>query len=86
MSILLQVLCALFGFLAAFFWLKSAIIKIPNAAVQYVIPESNFGVPTNHNMQNALKKQSKLSAIAAIFAGVSAICQSIALILPYFKQ
>ena len=55
--------------LAAFFWFKSAIIKIPDLADT---PMSGKG-----SITDLMQKQSKLSAIGAIFAALSALLQAV---------
>ena len=83
MKTIFEIFSASSGFIAAFFWFKSARIKIPNSSAHLVV--SSISIPTDDDLPDALRKQSKLSAIAAIFAGVSIIFQSITLILEYYK-
>lgn len=58
------------GILAAAFWFWSASISIPGIALTF---DADFSPLTN-----ALRWQSRLSALAAVFTGVSVICQAIA--------
>lgn len=63
-SFILNILTAITAFIAAVIWFLSAIITIPK---KY----------TKDMLADAVRKQSKLSAIAATSAGLSALLQAI---------
>ena len=79
----LNYLSATFAIIAAFFWFRSAVVK----------PKPYKDVPAESGWQSAsisidgselsdlLKEQSRRSAVAAVFAGLAAIVQAIAIIL-----
>lgn len=64
----IKLLSAIAAILAAGFWLWSALMHIPDMAEMKL---SGPGSPTGY-----MKKQSRLSAIAAAFAAVSALAQA----------
>lgn len=72
-EITLQVCVVVFALIAAFFWFRSGAIEIPDTMQMNL---SGDGSPSGY-----MKKQGKLSAIAAIFAALSAICQAVHLTL-----
>ncbi len=65
----LQVLVLVGAVLAAFSWLYSALIRIPDTLEMALTGEKS---PSGY-----MKRQSKWSAIAAVFAAVSAISQAV---------
>ena len=80
MILILNITSVLMATLAAGFWLISAMITIPSPEIKITTrhgvsplsPESNKAV---NDFFKTLQKQSKLSAYAAMCAGVSALCQ-----------
>jgi hypothetical protein len=96
--ITLTILSALFAVAAAILWFLSAVIKTPNNfSVHVVRPQQQpmGGNPPGGtyvgqaysddfvSLANALKRQSKFSARAAICAGISAILQTASLLAPF---
>jgi len=92
---IINLLIALFAFVAAVLWLWSAKVKTPDTySVHVTRPEGIMGHPLGgdplggiyvgmaHSMDfkdlaNGLKLQSRLSAAAAICAGISALLQAV---------
>jgi|SRR6266581_6314251 len=99
MIFFLQWASAVFALLAAGLWLKSATIKTPSSFPIHVVkPTTGFmGTPlgatyVGHGQSPALNElgealcaQSKWSAMAAVFAAASGICQAIAMALDAAK-
>lgn len=92
----LNILTAIFAFVAAILWFLSAKIKTPNSFSIHVVKPDEMplgGNPMGGTYQGhayssdliklaeSLSQQSKLSAWAAIFAGLSAIIQTISILL-----
>jgi hypothetical protein len=92
----LTILSALFAIAAAVLWIFSAVVKTPtNFAIHVVRPiQPPMGVNPLEgtyvgqaysrdliSLANALKRQSKFSAWAAICAGISALLQTASLIV-----
>ena len=91
----LNIITALFALAAAILWFLSAKVKTPNSFSIHVVKpngqEPLGGNPIGGTYQGhgysseltklaeSLSKQSKLSALAAIFAGLSAITQTISI-------
>lgn len=81
---LLQVASAICAFVAAGFWLASALVRLPKA-----IKQTDFGpLGTDpkpgddlDRLTNGLRRQSRLTALAAIAAPISAALQGLALLL-----
>jgi hypothetical protein len=71
----LNSLAAVFAFLSAIFWFWASIIKIPWPAM------NAYGGPAPIVMQQ-LNRQTVLNSRAALFAGLSATAQAVALLLP----
>ena len=64
-----QIVIALLAFVAAGFWFWSAVITIPDLL--------NTPMSGRGSITDIMKKQSRLSAIAAVFAGLSAIAAAV---------
>ena len=64
-----QIVIAGLAFVAAVFWFWSAIVRIPN------LLETRLEGPGS--ITEIMKKQSRLSAIAAVFAGLSVIAAAV---------
>ncbi|MEW6626897.1 MAG: hypothetical protein AB1431_08930 [Pseudomonadota bacterium] len=62
-----------FAIAAAGFWFWSAAMRLPRATMRTWDREAGKTVETPR--EKAERQQSKLSAIAALFAGVAALCQ-----------
>ena len=91
LSVLSAFLSALFAIAAAVLWFVSAVVKTPTSfAIHVVRPDQQpMGNPMGAiyvgqaysedlvSLANALKRQSKFSAWAAICAGISATCAGI---------
>jgi len=84
----LDILSAISAVIAAIFWYRSTKVKTGGTFIVYVSPAQALGGPVGvgHSPQleelaAALTKQSKLSAIAAFFAAIAALAQSIAVII-----
>ena len=73
---LLQFSVCVFSILAAGFWLRSAVTTLPNLT-------ENLRWDGTGPFPEALKRQSRWSAAAAACAGMAAISQSLAVVLPY---
>ena len=65
-----QIVIAVLAFVAAGFWFWSAVVRIPN------LLETPLEGPGS--LTEIMKEQSRLSAIAAVFAGLSAIVAAVA--------
>jgi len=92
----LQWVSALCALVAAGFWLKSARIRTPSSFPISVVRPDSFGLPLGeplgatyvgfghspamNELGEALRKQSKWSAIAALAAAFSAACQAVSMI------
>ena len=82
----LQYASAFFAFIAALLWLLSALVKLPKAIE--VIDAGYFDEakpkPSDDldRLTQGLTRQSQLSAMAALAAGVAAILQRITSIMP----
>ena len=75
MASFLQWVSAAAALLAAAFWIWSALMHIPDTAKMRLSgPESPSGY---------MQKQSRLSAVAAAFACVSAIAQAASMLAPH---
>jgi hypothetical protein len=79
----LQVLSALFAFVAAGLWLSSAVARLPSQ-------HRNIGPVTGSDptiqddldgLTNRLRRQSRLNALAAVAAAISAAFQGLGLLL-----
>jgi hypothetical protein len=69
---------AVFAGVAAVLWLKSALVKIPSS-FPVVMVSPDLGVsPQANKLGEALIRQSKWSAAAALSAAASALCQALA--------
>ncbi len=91
----LNIVTAIFAFVAAILWFFSAKVKTPNSFSIHVVKPNGMeplggdpigGTYQGHgysseltNLAESLSQQSKLSAWAAIFAGLSAITQTISI-------
>ena len=64
-----QIISAVFAFLAAGFWFWSAVITVPDLLNT---PMSGPG-----SITDIMKKQSRLNAIAAVFAGLSVMAATV---------
>lgn len=79
----LNYLSATLAIIAAFFWFRSAVVKpksqekAPDEAGWYSASISVNG----SDLSDLLKEQSRRSAVAAVFAGLAAIVQAIAIAL-----
>jgi len=73
---LLQFSVCIFSILAAGCWLRSATNKLPNLT-------ENIRLEWTGPFQDALKSQSRWSASGAACAGLAALSQSLAIVLPY---
>jgi hypothetical protein len=98
MKIWVDIASAAFAFGAAILWFLSAMGEMPR---NFPISVQSFNVPQHlvigpfqngvgHSdeldaLGQALRGQSKLSARAAISAGLAALCQAIAVFLPHFS-
>ncbi|RWL40968.1 MAG: hypothetical protein EOR60_29810 [Mesorhizobium sp.] len=71
-EIIFQIASAIFAALAAFFWLLSSLIRIPD------IMDAPF--TGRGSLTDIMRRQSQLSAIAAGFASASAAAQVFAII------
>jgi len=58
--------------LAASFWLWSALVRVPDL--------SDTALSGPNSVTGIIKRQSRLSAIAAVFAAISALAQAYALL------
>ena len=76
--IALNVLSAMLALLAAVFWFLSSRPKLPDR-VPSLYGESS---PEQQQVLGALRAQSRLSAWGAIAAGLAALCQAGAMLLP----
>ena len=81
----LNIFSALFAFLAAIFWLLSTRVKTPEAFSVHGVSVGG-DVSSVHSkdfaiLANALKKQSRFSAWAAMCAGCAAVLQAVELLL-----
>lgn len=72
MTFACQWISAISAFIAAAFWLWSAVIIIPDFL--------NMTLSGPKSPSGYMNRQSRLSAIAAVFAGISAIAQAIVLL------
>ncbi|MGZ4924199.1 MAG: hypothetical protein ACXV5H_09640 [Halobacteriota archaeon] len=90
-----------FAVIAAILWLKSAMVKTPSSFPIHVIQPDSFSRPFGeplggtyvghghspalNELGEALCRQSKWSAVAAVFAAISALCQALAIALDVAK-
>ena len=94
MKLWLDIASAVFAFGAALLWLLSAMVALPkdfpitvqitNVPDHLVIGPFQSGVGHSDQLDtlgSALKRQSRLSAFAAISAALAAICQAVGLIV-----
>lgn len=95
----LDILTVFAATIAAVFWFISATIKTPNKFDIFITKSDKSPLGDNPldwttiwqwysydivKLSNALKNQSKRSAIASIFAALSAIAQAISFIVKYY--
>lgn len=81
-ALVTQALSIVFGIIAAAFWFCSARIHIPDHIPPSV--DTGMGVSVNKALMElgpALQRQSKFSAIAAVFTGLSSILSAISMFL-----
>jgi hypothetical protein len=81
---LLQIASAICAFVAAGFWLASALVRLPKTIRQTDFdPIGTDPKPRDDQNQltTRLRRQSRLSAFAAISAAISAALQGLALLL-----
>ena len=64
-----QIISAVFAFLAAGFWFGSALIRVPDLLET---PPTGPG-----SITDIMRRQSRLSAIGAVFAGLSVIAAEV---------
>jgi hypothetical protein len=76
---LLQFGVCVFSILAAGFWLRSATTTLPNLT-------ENLRWDGTGPFPDALKSQSRWSAAGAACAGMAALSQSLAVVLPYLQS
>ena len=76
---LLQFSVCVFSILAAGFWLRAATNRLPSLT-------ENLGWDGTGPFPDALKSQSRWSAAAAACAGMAALSQSLAVVLPYLQS
>ena len=76
---LLQFGVCVFSIFAAGFWLRSATTTLPNLT-------ENLRRDGTGPFPDALKEQSRWSAAGAACAGVAALSQSLAVVLPYLDS
>jgi hypothetical protein len=76
---LLQFSVCVFSILAAGFWLQSATTTLPNLT-------ENLRRDGTGPLPDALKSQSRWSAAGAACAGIAALSQSLAVMLPYLES
>lgn len=76
MALFLDVLISVTAFVAAGFWLKSALVTVP--VIQLTVDMTNL-----EKVAEPIRKMAKLSQYGALFAGLSAICAGIRIFLPY---
>ena len=76
---LLQFSVCVFSILAAGFWLRSAVTTLPNLT-------ENLRWDGTGPFPDALKSQSRWSAAGAACAGMAALSQSLAVVLPYLQS
>ena len=78
-------LSALFGALAALFWLRSAQVPTPAKFPEVTAtPIEGIRIGNSKELQelaDALQRQSKLSAVAATFAALSVALQAVGILL-----
>jgi hypothetical protein len=80
MSFVLNTVSVLFAVLAAILWFASGLVRMPSD-LQVGGLFANPLIPELDALPKALKRQSRLSAWAAICAGVSAASQAVILAL-----
>ncbi len=77
----LQFAAAGLAFVAAAFWLSSARIKLPT---EITVGFGGSGGSVQE-LGDALRRQSRLSACAAVSAGVASICEGVFLFFPFVE-
>ena len=76
MTLFLDVLIAVTAFVAAGFWLKSALVPVP--VIRLTVDMTNL-----EKVSEPIRKTAKLSQYGALSAGLSAICAGFRILLPY---
>ena len=82
MLIALQSFSVLAAFIAAFFWFRSARVKIPIITVAIIKEDGTIQRPPH---EQAWRDQSRFNAYGALWAAGAAIAQGIALLLPLLQ-
>lgn len=79
----LNIVAAISGLVAAFFWLKSTLVKVP---YKEIVDANNFIeaaiIDDGVDVIETARQQTKWSKWAACAASISALCQSMALFIP----
>jgi hypothetical protein len=83
MKLTLNIVAAISGLLAAFLWLKSTLVKVPYQETKDVHGWTEAAIISNGaDVLETAREQTRWSKWAACAASVSALCQSVSLVLP----